>query len=207
MGRHTDATCKLCRREKEKLFLKGEKCQTEKCPFSRRSYPPGHHGRTPRRGSGSEYSIRLREKQKARRIYGLTERQFEKYFDVASAKKGATGEKLLEFLERRLDNVVFRLGFALSRQAARQMVHHGGVEVNGEKVDVPSYQVKEGDVIKVRPKYIALAKIVAEKLPDHTPPVWLVKNGETEGKVVAIPKREEIDTVLEDHLIIEYYSR
>lgn len=206
MGRHTDATCKLCRREKEKLFLKGEKCQTEKCPFSRRSYPPGHHGRIPKRG-GSEYSIRLREKQKARRIYGLTERQFEKYFDVASAKKGATGEKLLEFLERRLDNVVFRLGFAVSRQAARQMVHHGGIEVNGKKVDVPSCQVKEGDVIKVRPKYVELAKLVAEKFPDHISPVWLVRSGEIEGSVVAIPKREEIDTVLEDHLIIEYYSR
>jgi small subunit ribosomal protein S4 len=205
MGRHTEATCKLCRREKEKLFLKGEKCFTEKCPFSKRSYAPGQHGRIPVRVS--EYGIRLREKQKARRIYGLTERQFEKYFEEASRRKGATGEKLLEFLERRMDNVVFRLGMASSRQMARQMIHHGGIEVSGHKVDIPSYQVREGDVIKIRPKYIPLVKGVREKFPDHTPPPWLTISGETEGKVVAIPSREEIDTVLEDHLIVEYYSR
>ncbi len=205
MGRHTEATCKLCRREKEKLFLKGEKCFTEKCPFSRRSYAPGQHGRIPVRVS--EFGIRLREKQKARRIYGLTERQFEKYFDIASSKKGATGEKLLEFLERRLDNVVFRLGFGTSRQAARQMIHHGGVEVNGRVADVPSYRVKEGDKIKIRPGIVALARAALEKFPDHSPPVWLKRVGENEGEVLSIPKREEIDTVLEDHLIVEYYSR
>ena len=205
MGRHTEATCKLCRREKEKLFLKGEKCFTEKCPFSKRSYAPGQHGRIPVRVS--EYGIRLREKQKARRIYGLTERQFERYFEEASRKKGATGEKLLEFLERRLDNVVFRMGLASSRQMARQMIHHGGIEVNGHKVDIPSYQVREGDIIKVRPKYVPLVKAVREKFPDHTPPPWLTISGETEGKVVAIPSREEIDIVLEEHLIVEYYSR
>ncbi|MFH1347879.1 MAG: 30S ribosomal protein S4 [Candidatus Margulisiibacteriota bacterium] len=205
MGRHTTATCKLCRREKEKLFIKGEKCFSGKCPFSRRSYPPGQHGRAPVRMS--EYGIRLREKQKARRIYGLTERQFEGYFDVADRRKGATGEKLLEFLERRLDNVVYRLGFAASRQMARQMIRHGGVEVNGRKVDIPSYQVKEGETIKIRPKYVGVTKTVSEKFPDHAPPAWLTRSGEIEGKVVSIPKREEIDTVLEDHLIVEYYSR
>ncbi|MBU0501761.1 MAG: 30S ribosomal protein S4 [bacterium] len=205
MGRHTAASCKLCRREREKLFIKGEKCATEKCPFVRRAYPPGQHGKAQFRMS--EYGIRLREKQKARRIYGLTERQFESYFDKAVSLKGATGEKLLEILERRLDNVVYRLGFAASRQAARQLVRHGGVNVNGQKVDIPSYQVKVEDVIVIRPKLIKLAKINLEKLGDKNPPVWLTLSGETEGKIVAMPKREEIDTVLEDHLIVEYYSR
>lgn len=205
MGRHTGATCKLCRREKEKLFLKGEKCFTNKCPYSRRSYPPGHHGKAPARIS--EYGIRLREKQKARRIYGLTERQFESYFDVADSRSGATGEVLLELLERRLDNVVFRLGFAASRQMARQMVRHGGIEVAGRKVDIPAYQVKDGEVIKIRPKYVAVTKVVSEKFPDHAPPAWLTRSGEIEGKVVGIPSRDQIDTALEDHLIVEYYSR
>ena len=206
MGRHTTASCKLCRREKEKLFIKGEKCYTNKCPFSKRSYAPGQHGKVPTRGV-SEFGIRLREKQKARRIYGLTERQFEKYFDDASRKKGATGERLLEALERRLDNVVYRLGFAASRQAARQLVHHGGIDVNGRKVNVPSYKLKVEDLVKVRPKGIAIVKKNQEKFPDHAPPAWLTQSAETEGKMVSVPKREEIDTVLEDHLIVEYYSR
>jgi small subunit ribosomal protein S4 len=205
MGRHTEASCKLCRREKEKLFLKGEKCQTEKCPFSRRSYAPGQHGRVPVRVS--EYGIRLREKQKARRIYGLTERQFEGYFVKASRRKGATGEKLLEFLERRLDNAVFRLGFASSRQSARQIIHHGGVLVNGRRVNVPSFQVSPGDQIKFSPKIVPLIKSIREKLPDYTPPAWVSQTAESSGKINAIPTREEIDTVLEEHLIVEYYSR
>jgi len=205
MGRQTSARCKLCRREGEKLFLKGEKCATEKCPFSRRSYAPGQHGKVPVRG-GSEYRIRLREKQKARRIYGLSEGQFEKYFEQASSSRGATGEMLLELLERRLDNVVFRL-FSSSRQAARQMVLHGGIEVNGRKVNVPSFKVKVNDVIKVRPSYVAAAKLVAEKMPDRNPPAWLVISAENEGKILALPKREEIDTTVELHLIVEYYSR
>ena len=206
MGRHTTATCKLCRREKEKLFLKGEKCYTSKCPFAKRSYPPGQHGQR-RTRNVSEYGIRLREKQKARRIYGLTERQFERYFDDASRKKGATGERLLEALERRLDNVVYRLGFSASRQAARQLVHHGGVDVNGRKVDVPSFKLKVEDVVKVRPKLVVLVKKHQEKFPDHAPPAWLTQSAETEGKMVSVPKRTEIDTALEDHLIVEYYSR
>jgi len=206
MGRHTTAKCKLCRREGEKLFLKGEKCATDKCPFSRRSYAPGQHGKVPIRGT-SEFRIRLREKQKARRIYGLTERQFEKYFDIADNKKGATGEKLLEILERRLDNVVFRLGFTTSRQSARQLVHHGGILVNERKVDVPSYQVKVDDLVKVAAKRVTLLKANQEKLAEYTPPAWLTQSGESEGKVSAFPKREDIDTVLEEHLIVEYYSR
>ena len=205
MGRHTGAACKQCRREGEKLFLKGEKCYTEKCPFARRSYPPGQHGKVPVRGS--EYRLRLREKQKARRIYGLTERQFENYFDKASRIKGATGEKLLEFLERRLDNVVYRLGFAASRRSARQIIRHGGIAVNNRKANIPSFQVRAGDIVKVKAKMVTLIKTVLEKFPDHEPPAWLTASAETEGKVVTIPKREEIDTALAEHLIVEYYSR
>jgi len=205
MGRFTQANCKLCRREGEKLFLKGEKCATAKCPFSRRSYAPGQHGKLPIRVS--EYGLRLREKQKGRRIYGLTEGQFEKYFKEAARRKGSTGERLLEYLERRLDNVVYRLGFASSRKAARQAVRHGGIGVNGNKVNIPSFRVKIGDAIKVRDTYVTLVKAVQEKFEDRVPPAWLTLSGETEGKVAALPKREDIDTVLEEHLIVEHYSR
>jgi small subunit ribosomal protein S4 len=205
MGRHTKPNCKLCRREGEKLFLKGEKCNTEKCPFSRRPFAPGQHGRRVRRLS--EYGIRLREKQKARRIYGLTEKQFESYFDEADRRKGATGEKLLEYLERRLDNVVFRLGFAGSRKLARQMVRHGWFSVNDRKVDIPSYRVVVGEVVKANTKYIPKIKEIQDKNEDHVAPVWVTQSGETEAKVVSIPKREEINVALSDHLIVEYYSR
>jgi len=205
MGRHTTASCKLCRREKEKLYLKGEKCSTEKCPFTRRSYGPGQHGKLPTRTS--EYGIRLREKQKARRIYGLTERQFEKCFDIADRREGATGEKLLEILERRLDNVVFRLGFSPSRQGARQMVRNGGVLVNGRKTDIPSFEVKAEDTIRIIPKLEPLVKKQKEKMPDYMPPGWVTVTSDMEGKVNAIPRREEIDTLVEEHLIVEYYSR
>ncbi|HVN67454.1 MAG TPA: 30S ribosomal protein S4, partial [Candidatus Sulfotelmatobacter sp.] len=205
MGRHTQAACKLCRREGEKLFLKGERCQTEKCAYARRSYAPGQHGKINVRTS--EYLIRLREKQKARRIYGLGERQFAKYFAVAAVRKGATGEKLLEYLERRLDNVIYRLGFATSRQGARQMVRNGGVKVNDRKVNIPSFQVKAGDAVVIAPKMTALAKSALEKFPDKTTPAWLSLTGETEGKIVAAPKREEIDTNVAEQLIVEYYSR
>ncbi|MDI6731591.1 MAG: 30S ribosomal protein S4 [Candidatus Margulisbacteria bacterium] len=205
MGRYTGPACKLCRREGEKLFLKGEKCATEKCAFSRRSYAPGQHGKV--RIKVSEYRIRLREKQKARRIYGLTESQFERYFDLASSAKGATGEKLLEILERRLDNVIYRLGFALSRRAARQMIHNGGVLFNGRKMDIPSHQVKVGDVCSVKPKIVKLVKGSVEKSADKVVPSWLAVSGEAEGKVVAMPKREDIDSILSELLIVEYYSR
>ena len=205
MGRHIQAVCKLCRRESEKLYLKGEKCYTEKCPFARRSYAPGQHGKLPIRAS--EYQIRLREKQKARRIYGLGEKQFANYFAKASQRKGVTGEKLLEYLERRLDNAVYRLGFATSRQAARQMVRNGGIAVNGRKVNIPSYEVKAGELIKVSPKMATLAKEALEKFPDRVLPVWIALTGEAEGKVVSIPKREEIDVSIAENLIVEYYSR
>ncbi len=205
MGRHTGPRCKICRREKEKLFLKGEKCATEKCPFSRRSATGGKRGRMPMRMS--EYGIRLREKQKARRIYGLTERQFEKYFDEAAARKESTAEMLFAFLERRLDNVIFRAGFVESRRSARQVVRHGGIVVNGKKVDVPSYRVRQGDVLGVCASAMPILKLVQKKMPDYVAPGWLTVTGEGEAKIATIPKREEIDTAVEDHLIIEYYSR
>jgi len=205
MGRHITAVCKLCRREKGKLFLKGQKCVTEKCPFGRRSYAPGQHGKLPIRTS--EYGIRLREKQKARRIYGLTEGQFEKYFDMASSGRGATGEQLLQLLERRLDNVVYRLGFAASRSAARQLVHHGGINVNDCKTDIPSFLTKPGDVIQVRPKRAAVVKAVQDKAPDYVLPAWLTQKNEMEGQVAALPTRDQIDTVVEEQMIVEYYSR
>ncbi|MBI5399833.1 30S ribosomal protein S4 [Candidatus Saganbacteria bacterium] len=205
MSRHITATCKLCRREKVKLFLKGDKCASEKCPFSRRSFPPGQHGKAPVRVS--EYGIRLREKQKARRIYGLTEKQFAKYFDMAAARRGDTGEQLLQLLELRLDNVVYRLGFAASRQAARQLVKHGGVNINGRKANIPSFQTKINDVIQIKPKRVALVKAVQEKAPDYTVPVWLTQKGEIEGQVAAVPSRDQIDTVVEEQMIVEYYSR
>jgi len=205
MGRHTTAVCKLCRREGEKLFLKGEKCYTGKCPVSRRSYAPGQHGRLPVRMS--EYGLRLRQKQKARRIYGLGERQFEAYVEKATRQKGATGEKLIELLERRLDNVIYRLGFSASRQNARQFIHHGGVLVNGKKVDVPSFAVRVGDIVGFKAKFQILVKNITQKFPDHIPPTWLTVSAETEGKVAALPKREDVATTVEENLIVEYYSR
>jgi len=205
MGRHIQATCRLCRREGGKLFLKGEKCYSEKCPVQRRSYAPGQHGKLPVRAS--EYQIRLREKQKARRIYGLVERQFAKYFEQASRRRGDTGEQLLQAIERRLDNVVYQLGFGTSRQAARQMVRNGGILVNDRKVNIPSYSVKAGDTIKVAAHIVPLAKASLEKFPDRVLPAWVSLTGEAEGKVLSLPKREEIETSLEVNLIVEYYSR
>lgn len=205
MGRHIQATCRLCRREGGKLFLKGEKCYSDKCPVQRRNYAPGQHGKLPVRAS--EYQIRLREKQKARRIYGLVERQFAKYFEQAARRKGDTGEQLLQAIERRLDNVVYQLGFATSRQAARQMVRNGGILVNERRVNIPSYSVKAGEAIKVAPRVAALAKAALEKFPDRVLPAWVSLTGEAEGKVLSLPRREEIETSLEVNLIVEYYSR
>ncbi|MFA5839088.1 MAG: 30S ribosomal protein S4 [Candidatus Margulisiibacteriota bacterium] len=205
MGRYTGPACKLCRREGEKLFLKGDKCATDKCAFARRSYAPGQHGKT--RIKVSEYRIRLREKQKARRIYGLTEGQFARYFDIASSTKGATGEKLLQLLERRLDNVLFRLGFAPSRQGARQIIRNGGIVLNNIKMNIPSHLVNVNDVLSVKPRLEKLVKETIEKAPDHVCPSWLSVTGPTTGKVLKLPSREEIDTNLSELLIVEYYSR
>lgn len=194
--------CKQCRREREKLFLKGERCFTNKCSVEKRKYPPGSHGAAVSRIS--EYGKRLREKQKARSIYGLTERQFRSYFEKAAKRTGSTGEMLLELLERRLDNVVFRMGFVSSRQAGRQLVRHGNVKVNDKKVNIPSYQVKINDLVTIKPKMLEKA---AEKLKEYTPPAWLEMSDGGHGKVVHAPKREDTERLIQESLIVEYYSR
>ncbi len=207
MARYTDAVCRLCRREGVKLYLKGEKCYSDKCPVVKRATPPGQHGLSRRKMS--EYAIQLREKQKARRFYGVLEKQFERYFDLATRKKGVTGEVLLQTLERRLDNVVYRLGFAASRAEARQVVKHSHIEVNGRKVNIPSYLVREGDVIAVR-ESSRDHKRVKELLAGGPRPVpaWLTLEGEAgRGTIVRMPNRDEIDAPVQEHLIVELYSR
>jgi small subunit ribosomal protein S4 len=207
MARYTDAVCRLCRREGVKLYLKGEKCYSDKCPVVKRATPPGQHGAARRKMS--EYAIQLREKQKARRFYGVLEKQFERYFDLATRKKGVTGEVLLQTLERRLDNVVYRLGFASSRAEARQVVKHSHIEVNGRKVNIPSYLVREGDVIAVREgsRDHKRIKELAAGGP-RTVPAWLSLEAEAlRGTVVRMPSRAEIDAPVQEHLIVELYSR
>ncbi len=207
MGRHVGAVCKLCRREGAKLFLKGEKCYTAKCPFDKRPYAPGHKGESAKTRL-SEYGLRLREKQKARRIYGIGERQFRKYFEIAKKSKGNTGGKLLELLERRLDNVIWRLGAARSRSEARQMVRNGLVRVNSTKVNIPSFQVKEGDVITFKEKFVNSLKKIVESIKERIVPNWLSFDKDNlQGKVISIPKREDIDALIQEHLIVEFYSR
>jgi small subunit ribosomal protein S4 len=208
MARYTDAVCRLCRREGVKLYLKGEKCYSDKCPVVKRPTPPGMHGMA-RQRKVSEYGVQLREKQKARRFYGVLESQFEKYFDLASRKKGVTGEILLQTLERRLDNVVYRLGFAGSRAESRQVVKHSHIEVNGRKVNIPSYLVREGDVIAVREgsRDHKRVKEVTAAGP-RTVPAWLTAEPEAmRGTVVRMPNRDEIDAPVQEHLIVELYSR
>lgn len=208
MARYTDAVCKLCRREKQKLFLKGDRCFTEKCAVARRDYAPGQHGQ--RRRKLSEYGMQLREKQKARRFYGLLEGQFEKYYEMAVKQPGIAGENLLRILESRLDNVVYRLGFAMSRPEARQLVLHGHFTVDGKRVNIPSYLVKAGQVIGVRPNSLNSPKFkeVLEANASKPIPKWLELDRSTNvGKVVTLAAREDIDLPIEEHLIIEYYSK
>ena len=210
MARYTGPVCRLCRREGVKLFLKGERCYTSKCAMERRPYPPGMHGQERRRTKLSDYGIRLREKQKLRRIYGVMERQFRRYFDMATRAKGMTGRELLTLLERRLDNVVYRLGFASSRAQARQLVRHGHFTVNGRKVDIPSYLVKPGDVIAVREesKKKAYFKNLAEEMEQVSVPSWLSLDPMTlSGRVLELPKREDIDVPVNEQLVVEFYSR
>jgi small subunit ribosomal protein S4 len=206
MARYTDASCRLCRREGQKLFLKGERCYSTKCALEKRNYAPGQHGQS--RKKMSEYGLQLREKQKAKRFYGVLETQFRNLFDKAAKKKGMTGENLLIMLESRLDNVVFRMGFASSRKEARQLVTHGHFTVNGKKVDIPSFEVKAGDVIKVKEKSTSSPKFKEIKEMTISVPSWItVDVDKLEGKVVALPKREDIDTPIEEHLIVELYSK
>lgn len=206
MSRYTDASCRLCRREGQKLFLKGERCYSTKCAIEKRNFPPGQHGQG--RKKVSDYGLQLREKQKAKRFYGLQETQFRNLFDKAARKKGITGENLLILLESRLDNVVFRLGFASSRKEARQLVTHGHFTVNGKKVDIPSYEVSAGDVIKVKEKSTNSPKFKEIKDMAITVPSWMTVDVEKlEGKVLALPTRADIDTPVAEHLIVELYSK
>ena len=208
MSRYKDEQCRICRREGQKLFLKGSRCYTDKCAISRRNYAPGEHGQ--KKAKLSEYGIQLREKQKTKAFYGVREDQFRKYFEMASKTKGITGERLLQILESRLDNVVYRLGYGSSRPQARQLVNHGLFEVNGKKVSIPSYLVKAGDVIKVR-EIKQDKKIVKENVEVNASrpvPAWLEKNAsELSGKVIRLASREDVDIPVEEHLIVELYSK
>ncbi|ABK62008.1 30S ribosomal protein S4 [Clostridium novyi A str. 4552] len=206
MARYIGATCRLCRREGMKLFLKGDRCYTDKCAFARRSYAPGQHGQG--RKKLSNYGVQLREKQKARRIYGILEAQFRKYYEKAETMRGITGENLLKLLEMRLDNVVYKLGFGSSRAEARQLVTHGHFLVNGKKVDIISYQVSAGDVISVREKSRGTEKFKTFAENPKTLPAWLEGNIENfEGKVIAEPTRADIDVPVNETLIVELYSK
>lgn len=206
MARYTGPVCRQCRREGIKLYLKGDKCYSDKCPVSRRAYAPGQHGQS--RKKLSNYGLQLREKQKAKRIYGVLETQFREYYEKADRKKGITGENLLRLLEKRLDNVVFRLGFASSRAEARQLVTHEHFSVNGRKVNIPSYQVSIGDVIAVRESSRSSEKFKGLADVAKTTPQWLEVNMDIlEGKVVAEPKREDIDIPVQETFIVELYSK
>jgi len=208
MARYTGADCKRCRREKMKLYLKGAKCDSPKCPIEIRPYPPGEHGRA--RTKESEYLLQKREKQKAARIYGVLERQFRGYYEEANRRQGKTGENLLRILESRLDNVVFRAGFAKSRDAARQQVRHGHYLVNGKKVDIPSYRVSENDIIEVRPKSVEMTPFVVARAEagERTVPAWLeVLPSKMRILVHALPARQVIDTPVQEQLIVELYSK
>ena len=206
MARYTDANCKLCRREGQKLFLKGERCYSTKCALEKRNYAPGQHGQN--RKKQSEYGNQLREKQKTKRFYGLQETQFRNLFDKAAKKSGITGENLLILLETRLDNVVFRLGLASSRKEARQLVTHGHFTVNGKKATIPSMELKAGDVVKVKDKSASSPKFKEIKDMIITVPAWMsVDTEKLEGKILALPTRDQIDTPVAEHLIVELYSK
>ena len=208
MARYTEAVCKLCRREGQKLFLKGQRCYTDKCALNRRAYAPGQHGQG--RKKTSEYGMQLRAKQVARRYYGVLEGQFRAYYGMATKMEGKTGENLLSVLESRLDNVVYRLGWASSRAEARQLVVHGHFNVNGKRVDIPSYLTRTGEVVSIRENSRQSAKIkaVVEENAARPCPKWLEVNREAlEGKVVAVPAREDIDLEVDETLIVELYSK
>ncbi len=212
MSKYLGPVCRLCRREGEKLFLKGQRCFTPKCAFERRGFPPGDHGRDAqfRRRRLSDYNRQLREKQKTRRIYGVTERQFRRFYAAALKKRGLTGENLLQTLERRLDNTVYRLGFAANRAEARLLVTHGHFNVNGRRTDVPSMLVRPGDVISVRPgsRTRPYFKSLPEVAESRTVPRWLERDLKgLSGKVLSLPERRDLDASLNEQLIIEFYSR
>jgi len=209
MARYTDAVCRLCRREVEKLFLKGPKCNTEKCPVTKRAYAPGQHG-AGRRQKLSNYGVQLREKQKVKRMYGVLEKQFRKYFAIAERTKGVTGKVLLQLLERRLDNVVFRMGVAVSRAQARQMVRHNMVNVNSRRVNIPSFLIDAGDEIEIKVKDKVMNKIKdnLELTKDRDVPKWLEFNRQDlKGKISRLPEKEDIRFTIQEQLIVELYSK
>lgn len=208
MARYTGAVCRLCRREGQKLFLKGERCYSEKCSVGLRGYAPGQHGQG--RKKSSEYGMQLRAKQTARRFYGVQENQFHHYFEIAERKQGITGDNLLRILESRLDNVVYRVGFASSRAEARQLVGHGHYEVNGKRVDIASYLLKAGDVVSICEKSRASEKIkaVVEANSARLVPEWIdVDRNNLSARIIALPTREQIEAPVEEQLIVEFYSK
>jgi small subunit ribosomal protein S4 len=208
MARYTDSVCRICRREGMKLFFKGTRCYTKKCAFERRPSPPGQHG--VRRRKMGDFGIQLREKQKVRRVYGLLERQFKNYFDDAESRPGVTGDNLLRMLETRLDNVVYRMGFAASRPQARQLVTHGHFAVNGRPTNIASFQTRKGDRIEVRESHAAREpfKLARETLRSHQAPDWLsVDAAKLSGTVLDLPRRDQMPQDLNEHLVVEYYSR
>ncbi len=208
MARYTDSVCRQCRREGMKLFLKGERCYTEKCAIEKRNMPPGQHGR--RRASKMVgYGVQLREKQKVKRTYGVLEDQFRRYFEMADRTRGITGETLLQLLERRLDNAVYRMGFATSRAQGRQLVRHGHFLINGKKVDIPSYSLKAGDVVTVRPTSKENASILhaVGEVKGRGIPEWIALEGELGAKVVSMPTRAQINLPVQEQLIVELYSK
>ncbi|MFI5294766.1 MAG: 30S ribosomal protein S4 [Thermodesulfovibrionales bacterium] len=208
MARYTGPQCRLCRRETEKLFLKGDRCFTEKCAVERRQYPPGQHGQ--RRGKLSDYGVQLREKQKVRNTYGVLEKQFRKYFHKAETKKGVTGEVLLQCLETRMDNVVYRMGFAPNRNGARQLVTHGHFQVNGRDVNIPSFSMQVGDVIEVRTssRDMDAIKDSIVRVEQRGIPSWVEMDFQNfKGKVLQIPSREDIQLTAQEQLIVELYSK
>jgi len=209
MARYTDPSCRLCRRERQKLFLKGTKCFTEKCPVERRAFPPGQHGQS-RRSKVSEYGVQLREKQKVRRTYGLMEAQFRNYFARALQQTGRTGETLVKLLERRFDNVVYRMGFAPSRKAARQLITHGHFQINSQAVDIPSYLLKAGDVVRVREKSKKLEVLHAsvKRMKDTAMLPWLsLDKAAMTGTFLNVPERADIPLNANEQLIVELYSK
>ena len=207
MARYVGPVCRLCRREGMKLFLKGERCYTEKCAIEKRNFPPGQHGKT-RKQKLAGYGVQLREKQKVKRIYGVLEDQFRRYFEAADRTRGITGETLLQLLERRFDNVIYRLGLATSRPQARQLVRHGHFLINGKKVDIPSYSLRAGDVVTVKANSEKNVTIVhaMEEVKGRGVPAWLTFDGAS-GKVMSLPTREQINLPVQEQLIVELYSK
>jgi small subunit ribosomal protein S4 len=212
MARHTEAVCRLCRREGEKLFLKGSRCMSSKCAIERRPFHPGQHGPNvrARRNKASDFSMQLREKQKMRRVYGVLEKQFRRYYNMASKTRGVTGSEMLILLERRLDNVLYRMGFAESRAAARQLVTHAHLDINGHPIDVPSYLVKPGDKITVRDvsRKLDYFKTLTGVKDGSVVPSWISSDRSTlTANILALPKREDINVPIKEQLVVEYYSR